>query len=198
MLTFGPLLEDELPIARRLAATAFAGEPFAHGMFGPSPLDRLLGMAADYAEWPWSTDTRVTVARQNGVLLGVAAVSPSDLCGLCDHWVDDIDPTVSEGARVERDFRLACRAAHLDALLPPHAHIKSVAVEPFLAGQGVGGRLMEFVLAELRAAGTETVVLECVTAREAFYARLGFRRIASFPDPGGPDLTAVLMRLDRP
>jgi GNAT superfamily N-acetyltransferase len=198
VFTFGPLADDERPIARRLTAAAFAGEAFATGMFGPSPLERLVGMVGDYADWPWSDHAEVTVARQRGVLLAMAAVTPPEHCALCDHWVDDIDPTESVAAQMERDFRLSCRAAHVDAQLPPHAHVKSVATDPFLVGQGVGARLMEFVVDSLWTAGVEAVVLECLTAREAFYGRFGFRRIAAFPDPGGPDLTAVLMRIDHP
>jgi hypothetical protein len=48
----------------------------------------------------------------------------------------------------------------------------------------------------LRARRVESVVLECLTSREAFYEHFGFRRLDEFDDPGGPGLRAVLMKTD--
>jgi hypothetical protein len=44
----------------------------------------------------------------------------------------------------------------------------------------------------VRAAGGDTVVLECQPHREAFYESAGYRRVLLVPDPAGPD--APLMR----
>jgi GNAT superfamily N-acetyltransferase len=190
-------MADEVPVARRVVASAFANEAFAFGMFGDAPIDRFVGMMGEYADWPSSPSTSIIVAaRHNGHLLAVAHATLPGSCFLCDDWVDDIDPRVARSAAMEREFRLICRESHLAQQLPPHAHIESVATEPFIAGRGVGAGLMQSVLQALSDSGVQCAVLECLTARERFYERCGFHAIDRFPDPGGADLTSLLMRAD--
>jgi len=86
----------------------------------------------------------------------------------------------SDGAAV--GFALALRAAD-------QAELVTVAVEPARQGQGIGRRLVEVLLAELRAGGVERVHLEVRAsnaAARALYASLGFtesrRRVGYYRD----------------
>ena len=187
---------DEYPIARRLVATAFAGEPFARGMFGDSPLARFAGLASDYATWPSAPNPMLIGAETEGHLVGVALATLPGECKLCDAFDQSKPTVVTEAERIEREFQLACRRSHLTNELPPHAHITTVATEPMLHGSGVGRLLMSALADRLRSNEVECVVLECITSRAAFYEHCGFRRVDEFADPGGPDLRAVLMQAD--
>jgi ribosomal protein S18 acetylase RimI-like enzyme len=196
-VTLRDLDPDDLPAARRIIATAFAGEPFAVGMFGESRLDRLIGMIGDYRAWPWAADPIVVVAEAGGAVIGSASATLPGACHPCDDFDPVVAPDATQAQRIEHEFQSRCRAAHLDSDLPPHAHITTVAIDPFLQGSGVGGRLVRELIDRIWATDTACAVLECLTARESFYSRSGFRSIAEFDDPGGPDLRAVLMRIDR-
>ena len=61
------LTPADYPVARRLVATAFAGEPFAVGMFGESPLDRFAGMTREYSTWPWQSNPVATLFNGAGL-----------------------------------------------------------------------------------------------------------------------------------
>ena len=192
------LAPADYAVARRLIATAFGGEPFAVGMFGPSPLDRFVGMAEQYEAWPWGSNPIAVGAEVDGSIVGVATASLSGACHLCDEFDVTDDPSATTAQRIEREFQLACRDAHLGALLPPHAHISTVATEPFVSGSGVGRRVVGALVERLWSVGAPCAVLECLTTRERFYANLGFERVVEFDDPGGPGLRSVLMRLNAP
>jgi ribosomal protein S18 acetylase RimI-like enzyme len=191
------LVDADLPVVRRIMAGAFAGEPIARGMFGDSILDQLVGMAGDYATWPWAEGLTTLVVEDRGMVLGAAAASPPGSCKLCDRFHHELRDGATVAERIEHEFQLACQIAHVGADLPPHAHITSVAIDPLAHGAGLGQVLVAGLLEQIWADDTDTAVLECLTTRESFYARFGFRTVASFPDPAGPDLTCVLMRLDR-
>jgi ribosomal protein S18 acetylase RimI-like enzyme len=197
-LTVRDLLPDEYPVARRLVATAFAGEPFAVGMFGEDPVDRLIGMTREYATWPDVDEPLLLAIEADGVLLGAALATFPGACHLCSHdgATSSISAADTRAAEIEQEFQARCRAAHLEAELPPHGHIITVATEHFIQGAGAGRRLVDALVARLVAAGAHCVVLECVTGRERFYTACGFRRVSEFPDPGGPDHRCLLMRLD--
>jgi hypothetical protein len=70
-----------------------------------------------------------------------------------------------------------------------------VATEPTLHGSGIGRTLMT-ALDGLRAKHVDSVVLECLTSREACYQHFGFRRLDELDDPGRPGLRAVLVKTD--
>jgi predicted GNAT family N-acyltransferase len=89
-------------------------------------------------------------------------------------------------------FEVNVQAAHADH--DAHAWISRVAVDASLRGAGIGRALMHRAVAQLSAAGTETVLLECQNHRENFYVACGFHRVRTFPDPLGPE--AILMRAD--
>ncbi len=189
---------DEYPIARRIVATAFAGEPFARGMYGDSPLDRFAGLADDYATWPSSSHPMLIGVEAAGHLVGVALATLPGERGLCDVFdrTDKIRATKAE--RINDEFLLRSRRSHLTNALPPHAHITTGATDPTLHGTGVGRHLMTALIHSLRSRAVETVVLECLTPPRVFYEHCGFVRVHEFADPGGPDLRAVLMRADSP
>ena len=195
-LTFRELEVADYPVARRLVASAFAGEPFAVGMFGDSSLERLVGMVDEYAQWPHLERPLSVVATAGDVLVGAAVATLAGECDLCGGAPDAPAGPMSRSAEVEFEFQRCCREAHLGADLPRHAHICTVAVDPFVKGVGLGRRLVVELLGRLRTAGASCVVLECLTSRERFYEACGFRTVVEFPDPGGPNLFSVLMRLD--
>lgn len=183
-------------MARCLVATAFAGEAFAYGMFGDSPLARFAGLAADYATWPTAPNAIMVGAHTGGHLVGVATATLPGECGLCDAFDEPEPPLVTDAERIEHEFQLACRHAHLTSNLPPHAHIPTVATEPILHGSGVGRTLMSALTDVLRSEGVDHVVLECLSSRVAFYQHCGFQVVDEFVDPAGPDLRSVLMQAD--
>ena len=192
------LTPADYPVARRLVATAFAGEPFAVGMFGESPLDRFAGMTREYSTWPWQSNPVAIAADVGGALVGVAVATLPGACHLCDGFDETEHPQSTRAEQIEYQFQLASRNAHQSQHLPPHAHIATVVTDLFLRGCGVGERVVHELTERLWAAGVVCAVLECLTTRERFYERAGFRRIADFADPGGPTLRSVLMRVDRP
>jgi ribosomal protein S18 acetylase RimI-like enzyme len=190
---------DEHPIARRIVATAFEGEAFASGMYGDSPLARFAGLANDYATWPSPSSHPILIgAEAAGHLVGVALATLPGECGLCDSFDHTSTTFVTEAERINREFLVVSRHAHITNELPPHAHITTVATDPTLHGTGIGRLLVSTVLDDLRSRAVETVVLECLTTRSAFYEHCGFVPVYEFADPGGPDLRALLMRADLP
>jgi len=193
-LAIRPVYADDYQMARRLVATAFAGEPFARGMFGESALARFAGLASDYAEWPSAPNPVLIGAEAAGHLVGIALATLPGECALCDGFDQSKTTVDTEAERIEHEFQLACRHSHVTNKLPPHAHIGPVATDPTLHGTGVGRLLMSALADRLRAKEVECVVLECSTSRAAFYEHCGFKRVHEFDDPGGPGLRAVLMR----
>ena len=191
------LRPDDLEAARRIVATAFAGEPFAVGMFGEPPMHRLVGMTGEYSSWPSAANPIVVVAEADGLVVAVASATVPGECHLCDHLDAAAAPVVlSQSERIEREFQLACRRAHLTEQLPSHAHISTVATDAFLRGSGIGREVVGELVSRCWKSGADCAVLECLTSREAFYRRCGFRRVEEFADPGGPGLRSVLMRMD--
>ena len=192
------LVGDDFPVARRIIATAFANEPFTVGMFGESLLDRFVGLTEQYASWPWTSNAVVVGAEAHGNVVGVALATLPGECHLCKGFDETVDPQSTKAEQIEHEFQLACRNAHLNEGLPPHAHIVSVATDPLLHGCGIGRRVVDEVVARIWSSGAQCAVLECLTTREAFYTGAGFRRLVEFVDPGGPGLRSVLMRIDAP
>ena len=78
------LRPDDLEAARRIVATAFAGEPFAVGMFGEPPMHRLVGMTGEYSSWPSAANPIVVVAEADGLVVAVASATVPGECHLCD------------------------------------------------------------------------------------------------------------------
>lgn len=80
------------------------------------------------------------------------------------------------------------------------AEVMTVGVDPAAQGCGLGRRLMEALLAEVRRAGSKRVLLEVAVDSEAaigLYRSLGFRQIGrrrGYYQPSGRD--ALVMSLD--
>lgn len=193
-LRFRAAEADDLPIARRILATTFAGEPFSFGMYGESALDRIAGTTAEYAGWP-DPDRDVLVAVAGDAVVGVSGTSRPGDCHLCDHPIAAPGPGAAVGEAIDHEFQLRCRSLHHAHLAGPHAHITSVAVDGSLQGSGIGRALVAATVDRTRTDGSP-VVLECLTARVPFYERCGFRVVDEFDDPGGPGLRAAFLRLD--
>jgi ribosomal protein S18 acetylase RimI-like enzyme len=192
------LTSADYAVARRIVATAFAGEPFAVGMFGESALDRFAGMAREYSTWPWASNPVGIAAEVGDSLVAVAIATLPGACQLCDGFDKVEHPQSTRAEQIEYQFQLACRNAHLAQNLPPHAHIATVATDLFLRGCGIGERVVHELIERLWSEGARCAVLECLTTREQFYVRAGFTRIADFADPAGPTLRSALMRFDGP
>ncbi len=82
---------------------------------------------------------------------------------------------------------------------PPSAHIDSIAVLPEHQHQGVGTRLLQSFLGEVRRRGCTRVTLEVSTVNAtglAFFARHGFRQKRRLPDYYGRDLPALFMAVE--
>jgi len=79
---------------------------------------------------------------------------------------------------------------------PPAAHIDSIAVLPPMQRRGVGSRLIESFLQEVRRIGGEMVTLEVSPANEAglaFFARYGFGKVHRLRNYYGKGLHGILM-----
>ena len=76
------------------------------------------------------------------------------------------------------------------------AHIRHFAVCESWSGRGVGRAIYARCETDAHAAGADRFDVQSSLNGEAFYARLGFERIALIDVPMGPDLTfpSVLMR----
>lgn len=59
------------------------------------------------------------------------------------------------------------------------AHIEDIVIDESARGRGLGAQLILALVDAARAAGAETVILECSPENEGFYARLGFQRAGS-------------------
>lgn len=193
------LADHHVAAGRRLVATAFAGEPFAAGMFGDEPVARLVGMMGEYATWPSAAHPHALAAVADGVLLGVVSATGAGAC-TCGPpsdapMADESHLPMSE--QMELEFRRRVAHAHRTSGLPPHSHISTVATEPFVTGAGVGRALVAAAVQRQWDDGAACVVLECVSARLRFYEQCGFRMVTTFDDPAAPGLRTSLMRIDR-
>ncbi len=82
---------------------------------------------------------------------------------------------------------------------PPSAHIDSIAVLPEHQHQGIGARLLQSFLKEVRRRGCTRVTLEVSTANAAgltFFAAHGFRQKHRLPDYYGKGLPALFMAVE--
>lgn len=82
---------------------------------------------------------------------------------------------------------------------PPGAHIDSIAVLPACQHQGIGTRLLQSFLDEVRRRGCTRVTLEVSPTNavgQAFFAKHGFRQKRRWPDYYGRGLPALFMAVD--
>jgi ribosomal-protein-alanine N-acetyltransferase len=82
---------------------------------------------------------------------------------------------------------------------PPGAHIDSIAVLPACQHQGIGQRLLQSFLEEIRRRGCTRVTLEVSPTNApglAFFAKHGFRQMRRLPDYYGRGLPALFMAVE--
>ena len=145
-----------------------------------------------YRGYPGAGIYFAIVAVANDEIVGAAVATGPGSCRLCDQEAPSV-PAFSHADQVEQEFQFACRKAHLQAALPAHMHVQTVATDPFLQGCGIGRLLLAELAARAVAAGAACVALECLTTRAGFYERIGFGAVDDFADPGGDGLRSVLM-----
>lgn len=197
-VTIGPMQPVHRPELGRIVAAAFSGEPFTIGMYGPLRSERYRRLLEDYRDYP-SELYDVTVAAVDGRAVAVASLELPGACGLCTRPMAELDPEADVGASIDHEFELRCRHAHAVSDLPvDHARITTVATEPFLAGEGIGRRVVATALDRAWELGASCVALECLSTRAAFYWHVGFEEVVEFDDPGGPGLRSLLMVARRP
>lgn len=172
-----------------VAARAFCDEAFMIGMLGDDPVARLAGSYRLYAGEAWDPEAIVLGAYAGDAVLGLVRVSPVGRCTAC-RTIDPGSPPDDEIARMDWAFEVGVIETH--ARFGAHAWISRMAVEPRLAGQGIGGLLLEAAVAELAAQGPGRVVLECLSSRESWYVRHGFVRVDDVPEPWADDVSYLM------
>ena len=60
------------------------------------------------------------------------------------------------------------------------AYIQDVVVDPSYRGQGIGGRIVKFLVSELESCGVDWIALVGEPGTERFYSRLGFEEKKGF------------------
>lgn len=186
-----PVAEAQRHLADGVAARAFCDEGFMLGMLGPDPVARLAGAYRLYAGEAWDPDALVLGAWVGEALLGIVKASPVGRCTAC-RTVDPTDPPDDDILRKDWEFELGVVATH--ARHGEHAWISRMAVEPRLAGHGLGGRLLEAAVAALSERGGGQVLLECLSTRESWYVRHGFTRLDDVPEPWADDVSYLMVR----
>jgi GNAT superfamily N-acetyltransferase len=174
-----------------VAARAFCDEGFMVGMLGADPVPRLAGAYRLYAGEAWDPDAVLLGAYAGDAVLGLVRVSPVGLCTAC-RTIDPAAPPDDEIARMDWEFEVGVVATH--GRHGAHAWISRMAVEPRLAGHGLGGLLLGAAVAELAAAGPGQVLLECLSSRESWYVRHGFARVDDVPEPWADDVSYLMAR----
>ena len=114
---------------------------------GPPPADAFVDL---FESTGWNAEYRLTRAQ-------IAAVLPRSWCVL-SAW---------DGARLVGVGRVG-------ADLPRHAMIYDMIVPADRRGEGIGGRILDLLVARCREAGVRDIQLLCARGRRRFYERHGF------------------------
>ncbi len=185
------IAEGDRAAADGVAARAFCDEGFMIGMLGDDPVTRLAGAYRLYSGEAWDADALLLGAFAGDAVLGVVRASPVGRCTAC-RTIDPSAPPADEIARKDWEFEVGVVATH--ARHGAHAWISRMAVEPRLAGHGLGGLLLDAAVAELAALGPGRVLLECLSSRESWYLRHGFVRVDDVPEPWADDVSYLMGR----
>lgn len=106
------------------------------------------------------------------------------------EW-DEMDPLCLHALAYDGDGKAVATGRLL-----PDGHVGRLAVMKSLRGHGIGGAILEVLMAEARKRGDGAVVLNAQTHAEAFYSRYGFVRVGDeFMEAGIPH---IHMRHDFP
>ncbi len=198
-LEIRPVPESARTWADGVAARAFCDEGFMVGMLGEDPVTRLAGSYRLYAAERWDPATLVLGAYADDALLGIVKLSPVGACTAC-RTVDPAAPPADEMLRKDWEFEVGVVAEH--AAYAEHAWISRMAVEPLVAGRGVGGALIAAAVSAYdrhpATTGTSRLLLECLSTRESWYVRHGFERLADVPEPWADDVSYLMSRTPTP
>ena len=86
------------------------------------------------------------------------------------EW-DDMDPLCVHAVAYDADGNAVATGRLL-----PDGHVGRMAVRKAARGQGIGGAILEALIAEARKRGDNAVMLNAQTHAEPFYQRYGFTR----------------------
>jgi putative acetyltransferase len=120
---------------------------------------------------------------------------------------DGSEPDVVDRLRADGDLALSLVATRVGGAIVGHVAFSQVTIDggeagwfglgpisvlPALQGRGIGARLVEAGLAEMRVRGARGVVL---VGDPAYYSRFGFARDPrlSYPRPGGEHLQRIVL-----
>lgn len=183
-----PLQPGEEELAALLLTSAFVDEPYVIELHGPDRLERWAARQEhhrhDVADGRYAVRLLALAgSAPAGVLLG----SLPDRCWGCVRSDPASTPPPDD---LDANWYRNCAVAHRTQA--PHGWVAKLAVVPALQGRGLARHLLAAMDDAVRAAGGDSVLLECQPHREAFYEGSGYRRALLVPDPAGPD--APLMR----
>ena len=188
------LHQADFAAAHRVISATFAGEVFAYGMFGESPLDRLVGMTGEYREWPWTSDAIVVGADVGGVLVAVGLATRPGACHLCNDFDDSTEPSATPAT---------AHRTRVPAGVSPSAPRLGIAAAPATSHRWPlirSSRDRALVVTSCRGCSTEsgrpTLSAQCSNASRPARRSMdtsGFVRVVEFDDPGGPGLRSVWM-----
>jgi GNAT superfamily N-acetyltransferase len=174
------LEQAEWATAAGVAARAFFDEEFIVGMLGAEPFARFVAVQHFYAVEPWDDDAVHLGAFLGTTMVGLIRASPYGRCFVCRH----VSPTAPPSDPIlAKDWVFEVEVLRAHAAYADHAWISRVAVEPALHGTGIGKQLIDAALERIGGDGPGSVLLECLSSRERFYAGRGFRRVAEVVDP---------------
>lgn len=186
-----PIDASAWPQATELFSRAFVEYDYVHALYGGDRRDRIAGLLKEIETGGWDPTALGIGAWSDRVLLAMAFAEPR--CRLCTDPVEPAAPGADPLSASMGAFDAMRRRAH--AGVPPHAHVKQVAVEPGAQGSGLGRAVMDALLVAIRERGGGPVLLECVAEIEGFYGTFGFTTIDRFRDPAVDD-DVLLMRVD--
>lgn len=89
-------------------------------------------------------------------------------------------------------------ASPLGTPTPIHmAHVRHFAVDPSVAGQGIGGQLLQNAEAEAKEAGARIMDCQAIFGAVPFFAAHGFREIGPISVPVKPGMSYTAIRLQK-
>lgn len=188
-----PIEASAWPQATGLFCRAFVDYDYVRALYGGDRRDRIAGLLREIETGGWDPTALGVGAWSDGALLAMAFAEPPGRCRLCTDPAEPVTPESDLLSASMGAFDAMRRRAH--AGVPPHAHVKQVAVEPGAQGSGLGRAVMGALMDAIRERGGGPVLLECVAEIEGFYRTFGFTTIGRFPDPAVDD-DVLLMRAD--
>ena len=188
-----PIDESGWPQATALFSRAFVNYDYVRVLYGGDRRDRIAGLLREIETGGWDPTALRVGAWADRVLLAMAFAEPPGRCRLCTDPAEPVAPEADPLSASMGAFDAMRRMAH--AGVPPHAHVKQVAVEPGAQGSGLGRAVMGALLDAIRERAGGPVLLECVPEIEGFYGAFGFTTVGRFLDPAVDD-DVLLMRAD--